>query len=87
MARVALGAAQPLRLDHHQTQRAVEVRGFGQRGVVAHAQVALEPDQRRVTGHVAEPGAARHQVKDWPLSATTTQPLMRQPAPACRSST
>jgi hypothetical protein len=46
MARIALGAAQPLRLDHHQAERALEAHGLGQRRMVAHTQVALEPDQR-----------------------------------------
>ena len=54
MARVAFGAFQPLRLDHHQAYRIIKVHRFGQRGVVAHTQVALEPDQCCRACHIHE---------------------------------
>ena len=61
VAWVALGAFQPLRLDHHQAESVVEVCGFCQRGVVAHAQVTLEPDQRRRACHIAS--LVRHGIR------------------------
>ena len=54
MARVALRARQPLRLDHHKTHRAFEAHRLCQGGVIAHTQIALEPDQRRRACHVAD---------------------------------
>ena len=75
MARVALGAAQPLRLDHHQSGGIFEAHRFGQRGVVPHAQVALEPNQCSPSAHLnCPPGSAAHGAKkacallsNWPL--------------------
>lgn len=51
MARVALGAAEPLRLNHHQPDGVIEAHGLSQRGMVSHTQVALEPDQRSRATH------------------------------------
>jgi hypothetical protein len=45
MARVALGAIEPLGLDNIKRERPLEALCFCQRRVVADAQVALEPDQ------------------------------------------
>lgn len=61
MAWVALRARQPLRLNHHQAERTFKVHRFCQGGVVAQAQIALEPDQRRRACHVAD--AALHDIK------------------------
>jgi hypothetical protein len=81
VARVALGARQPLRLDHHQAERTVAVHGFGQRGMVAHAKVALEPDQCCGRHDTSPQVARRCGLKAVPAAAITAPIAARAKAP------